>query len=342
MRIERARLQDGITTVVSVVVPCYNYGHYLPDAVFSVLDQDVPVEIIIVDDCSTDDSAEVAAVLAEQHPNVRLVRNEHNLGHIATYNKGLGMVTGEYVVLLSADDLLAPGSLKRAVSLFHSHPTVGLVYGYAEPFTDVPPHVWNTGTWTVWRGSTWVNLVCHRGDNAIFNPEAIMRTSLLRSLGGEYDPSSPQAADMLLWLRAAMVADVGRVNAVQGYYRTHAAQMHLTTYAGRIRDMRARAEVYEALFGASAAAPHAARRRWGLRSIEREAAWRAALARCSSDEEEHAEYVRVAEDISSGDLSSVLWRLDPVLRGSLVGWLVRAAYDVKWNLKSRRWRWLGI
>ncbi len=342
MRIERGRPLADAPSVVSVVVPCYNYGHYLPDAVGSVLSQGVPVEVIIVDDCSTDDSAEVASELATQHPQVRLVRNERNLGHIATYNKGLGMVTGEYVVLLSADDMLAPGSLPRAVSLLERHPSVGLVYGYAEPFSDIPPPAWNTGTSTVWPGSTWVDLVCHRGDNAIFNPEAIMRTSLLRSLGGGYDPSAPQAADMLLWLRAAMKADVGRVNAVQGYYRSHAAQMHLTTYAGRIRDMRARAAVYEDLFGPEAAAPHAARRRWGLRSIEREAAWRAALARCSGDEEERADYVRVAEDVTGGHLSTFLWRLDPGPLGGLGGWLVRGAYSVKWNLKSRRWRWLGI
>jgi glycosyltransferase involved in cell wall biosynthesis len=342
MRIERARPLTDTTSVVSVVVPCYNYGHYLPDAVGSVLSQGVPVEVIIVDDCSTDDSTKVADRLAEQHPEVRLVRNEHNLGHIATYNKGLGMVSGEYVVLLSADDMLAPGSLRRAVSLFERHPSVGLVYGYAEPFTDVPPPVWSTGTWTVWPGSTWVDLVCHRGDNAIFNPEAIMRTSLLRALGGGYDPSSPHAADMLLWLGAAGMADVGRVNRVQGYYRTHSAQMHLTTYAGKIRDMRARAEVYDALFGPGAAAPHAGRRRWGLRSIEREAAWSATLARCAGNEDERAEYVRVAQDIADGHLSSFVWRLDPGPTGSLVGRLVQAAYALKWNLKSRRWRWLGI
>jgi len=342
MRIERARPLGDTTSVVSVVVPCYNYGRYLPEAVGSVLSQGVPVEIIIVDDCSTDDSAEVASDLAEQHPQVRLVRNEHNLGHIATYNKGLGMVTGEYVVLLSADDKLASGSLRRAVSLFERHPSVGLVYGYAEPFTDVPPPVWNTGTLTVWPGSTWVDLVCHRGDNAIFNPEAIMRASLLRSLGGGYDLSFPHTADMLLWLRAGLAADLGRVNAVQGYYRTHAAQMHLTTYAGRIPDMRARAAVYEALFGPEAAEPHAARLRWGLRSIEREAAWRAALARCAGDEDERGDYVRVAEDVSGGRLSAFLWRLDPGPRGGLGGRLVQAAYALKWNLKSRRWRWLGI
>jgi hypothetical protein len=69
------------------------------------------------------------------------------------------------------------------------------------------------------------------GDNAIFTPEAIVCTSLLRSLSGGYDPSSPLAAEILLWLRAAMSTNVGRVDCVEGYYCTHADEMPLITYA---------------------------------------------------------------------------------------------------------------
>src|SRR5262245_16993901 len=115
---------------VSVVIPCYNYGHYLPDAVGSALSQDgVEVEVVIVDDKSTDNSAEVAAALAAGDPRVRLIRHETNLRHIATYNDGLDAVTGDYVLLLSADDLLTPGALHRAAQLMEAEPTVGMVYG---------------------------------------------------------------------------------------------------------------------------------------------------------------------------------------------------------------------
>jgi glycosyltransferase involved in cell wall biosynthesis len=84
MRIERARPRGDITSVVSVVVPCYIYGQFLPEAVGSVLNQGALVEIIIVDDCSTDDGAE----LADRRPTVRPIRIEHDLGHITTYNEG--------------------------------------------------------------------------------------------------------------------------------------------------------------------------------------------------------------------------------------------------------------
>ncbi len=341
MRVERAAIRPTTDAVVSVVVPCYNYGRFLPDAVASVLSQGVPVEVIIVDDCSTDDSAAIGSAMVRRDARLRLVRNAENLGHIATYNKGLAMVSGDYVVLLSADDMLAPGSLVRAVSLFERHRSVGLVYGYAAPFTDVAPPVWDTRTWTVWRGPEWVDRVCRRGDNVIFNPEAIMRTSLLRSLGGGYEPSSPHAADMLLWLRAGLMADVGRVNRVQGYYRTHAAQMHVTAHAGQIHDMDARAAVYRSLFGAGGIAPDAARLGAALRSIEHEAAWLADRALRSGDEAARDEYMRVGGRGAADRRSSMLWRLSTVARGEIAGRLAAGAYAARWKFKSRRWRWLG-
>ena len=106
---------------VSVVVPCFNYGSYLPDCVASVLDQNgVDVEVLIIDDASTDDSAEVAAALANEEPRVRLRRHERNVGLVETVREGLFAVAGEYVVKLDADDLLAPGSARardRALGL---------------------------------------------------------------------------------------------------------------------------------------------------------------------------------------------------------------------------------
>ncbi len=87
---------------VSVVIPCYNYGHYLPGAVASALDQEgVDVDVLVVDDASTDDSAAVARSLAESDPRVDVLVHEVNRGHIAAYNDGLAKARGDYVVLIS-------------------------------------------------------------------------------------------------------------------------------------------------------------------------------------------------------------------------------------------------
>src|SRR5690348_14990448 len=114
---------------VTVVIPCYNYGRYLSTAVKSVLDQPgVDVEAIVIDDASTDESSEVVRALAASDPRVRAILHRRNCGHIATYNEGLEQATGDYVVLLSADDALPVGSLARATALLETHPSVGLVY----------------------------------------------------------------------------------------------------------------------------------------------------------------------------------------------------------------------
>src|SRR6267378_7316160 len=75
---------------VTVVVPCYNYGRYLPDCLGSILAQPrVDVDVVLVDDASTDGSGDVAEELAAMDRRITLVRHARNAGHIATYNDGL-------------------------------------------------------------------------------------------------------------------------------------------------------------------------------------------------------------------------------------------------------------
>ena len=93
--------------------------------------------------------------LAPVDPRVTVIQHTHNMGHIATYNDGLGHAQGEYVVLLSADDLLTPGSLARAAAVLYNEPTVGLVYGHPVVFYDtVPPAHARSAGYLVWKGRT--------------------------------------------------------------------------------------------------------------------------------------------------------------------------------------------
>jgi glycosyltransferase involved in cell wall biosynthesis len=232
---------------VSVVVPCYNYGHYLADLVDRLLSQSgVQVDIVVIDDCSPDGSGQVAADLARSDPRVRAILHENNLGHIATYNEGLAQVSGDYVVLLSADDLLPPGALGRATALMEAYPRVGLVYGFSQSFSGaVPdePHA-RLRNWSVWSGEGWLTRLCTTGRNVISSPEVVMRSAAMREMVG-YDPSMPHAADLDLWLRTALRWDVGRVNGpTQAWYRVHDSNMHLTTYAGMITDLVERRRLF--------------------------------------------------------------------------------------------------
>ena len=242
----RPRPQDARPRV-SVVVPCYNYGHFLPVCVRTILDQDgVDVDVLIVDDASPDGSDAVAHRLAAEDPRVRVIAHETNKGHIATYNEGLAAIDGEYVVLLSADDLLAPGSLALSAGLLRAHPEVGLVYGFAPVFSDVPPPARTAvRSWTIWTGPEWVEQICRRGGNPVSTPEAVVRTSLMRELVG-YDARLPHSADFLLWLKAAARASVGRVNGADlAYYRVHGGNMHTEQFAGAATDIAERRRAFE-------------------------------------------------------------------------------------------------
>ena len=114
---------------VDVIVPCYNYGDMLEGCVRSVLSQEhVHVHVLIMDDASTDSTETVGRRLAAIDPRVEYRRHAVNRGHIATYNEALADISGDYCVILSADDLLTPGSLSRAVRFMDMHPSVGLAF----------------------------------------------------------------------------------------------------------------------------------------------------------------------------------------------------------------------
>ena len=224
--------------LASVVIPCYRYGRYLPAAVQAALDQPgLAVEVIVVDDASPDDSGEIAEALAATDPRVRVLRHRTNRGHLATYNAGLAAARGDWIALVSADDLLTPGALTRAAQLMVAHRSVGLVYGRARHFTGAAPEpVLATTGWIVWPGRDWIEARCRGGHNVIASPEAVLRGSLARRLGG-YRADLPHAGDLEMWLRAAAAADVGYVvGSDQAFYRQHAENMHRTRFRADLAD----------------------------------------------------------------------------------------------------------
>lgn len=213
---------------VTVVIPCFNYGRFLHGAVTSVLSQDeVEVDVVVVDDCSTDDSVQVAEGLAAADDRVRVVRHARNLGAVQTFNDGLAEARGEFLVRLDADDLLTPGSLARAVRLARRFPSVGLVYGHPVHFMDgqrLPPARDRATSWTVWPGASWVQERCADGRNVITSAEVLMRRSVVDRVGGQRDLAHTH--DMEMWLRLASFSDVGYVHgADQAWHRDHPASL---------------------------------------------------------------------------------------------------------------------
>lgn len=265
---------------VTVVVPCFNYARYLPEAVHSALGQDgVQVDVVIVDDASTDDSLAVARGLAAEDSRVQVLAHPHNRGPVATFNDGLAMATGEFLVRLDADDVLTPGSLARSVALCRSHPEVGLVYGHPVHFTGSrPPARSGPVAWTVWAGRDWLEDRCRSGVNVITSPEALMRKSVVDRVGGQRELAHTH--DMEMWMRLAAFSDVGYVRgADQAWHREHDASLSMKadTPLG-LTILEERRSAFETLFAGVAGDVVGARR---LRDLARTTLAREALRRAS-------------------------------------------------------------
>jgi hypothetical protein len=267
---------------VSVIVPCYNYGHLLEGCLESVLSQEgVDVRLLVIDDCSTDDSAEVGRRLAARDERVEFRPHAENRGLIATANEGLEWATAEYVVLLSADDLLVPGSLRRAVDIMVRHPKVGMVYGKTLLADEGRPLPKPSGSWRstkVWSGANWLRIRCRSTYNCISSPEVVVRNSVQRAVGG-YDPACHHASDLNMWLRIAAIADIAYVRGVpQAIYRVHSDSM-LRSSTNTMVDLSERRVAFDSFFAACSAYRKSDRLQTTVaRTLARQALWRASRA----------------------------------------------------------------
>lgn len=100
--------------LVSVLVPAYNVSSYVREALSSVLAQTYKhLEIIVIDDGSTDNTGEILNQLAKSDTRLRIIHNEKNIGIIKTLNKGLNLAKGDYIARMDADDLIVPDWIEK-------------------------------------------------------------------------------------------------------------------------------------------------------------------------------------------------------------------------------------
>lgn len=240
-----------------VLIPCYNYGRYLRDAVESVLAQEVDLRVLIIDDASQDNSAVVGRALADEDHRVTFVRHPANRGHIATYNEGIAWAEADFFALVSADDILLPGALARAAEVFLTDSRISMVHGRAIQFDDgVPIEELLTGMALArpWMGTSanvdrssigipvkileeqladkQVTLTTsefyrsNRERNAVHTSSVVARTSVQKKVGG-YLAELPHAGDYEMWLRLAAHGLVGYVPRFQMAIRRHESNMSL-------------------------------------------------------------------------------------------------------------------
>ena len=215
--------------------------------------------MLVINDASPDDTAEVAAALVQEDPRVDAIHHRTNIGHIATYNEGIQWAEADYMLLLSADDYLLPGALERATSLMDANPEVGFTFGNVIELSEEgeTPTICKIGATCTLLGREFIGL--SGAENLVTTCSAVVRTKLQKELGG-YRADLPHAGDMEMWLRFAAHAPVGFISANQGVYRQHRANMSAQFYHiangrvnysenGRLADLQQRRRALDCFAG---------------------------------------------------------------------------------------------
>jgi glycosyltransferase involved in cell wall biosynthesis len=220
---ERAAFAVGLESIsaalprVSIVITCYNHARFLGDAIRSALDQTIDrVEVIVVDDGSKDDTAEVAGAF----PQVRYLF-QRNQGLAAARNSGLAISNGDYVCFLDADDMLLPEAIESGLKAFEQHPECGFVYGDSCD-VDVSGAALSGPRGQRVEKDHYRALL--EGNFIGMHATVLYRCEALRSAGG-FDVRLRRCEDYEIYLRIARQFPVREHHGLVAYYRQHDSNM---------------------------------------------------------------------------------------------------------------------
>lgn len=215
---------------ISIVVPCHNAERFVSATLRSVLaQQGFDLDVIVVDDGSTDGSADL---VAKAFPSVTLLR-QPNQGVAAARNAGIAQARHDWVAFVDADDIWLPGKLRAQWTALQSAPDARMVYTAWQVWTSADPepspqYLEQLGRLAAeearWRGpSGWIypQLLL---DCVVWTSTVLVHRSVLDEVG-TFDPALSIGEDWDLWLRASRVTPILRVCAPLALYRMHPASI---------------------------------------------------------------------------------------------------------------------
>lgn len=206
-----------ISLRISVVIPTYNYGRFIWDAIASVFAQTHPAaEVIVIDDGSTDETESVVRGFSEPITYIR----QKNLGVCAARNLGIENSFGELIAFLDADDTWLPNKLDKQVAKFSEDPEIGLVHCGMREFDDktgktIAYHITGGEGWVAEELALWEKPVIVGPGGSI-----VVRRDVIEDVGG-FDPRLKNGEDWEFCLRIATKYKVGFVAEPLVNYRNH-------------------------------------------------------------------------------------------------------------------------
>ena len=215
--------QDLDPPKISVIIPAYNAESFLSATIDSVLDQTAPpYEVILVDDGSTDGTAEIARAYGDRI----LYHHRENGGVAEALNTGIGLSQGEYITVLGADDVLRPGSIATRAAALDRYPGAAFVHGGAYEIDE-------NSTILRLRGKRAGELSCEPserafkrllGGNHIVCSTVMARRQHLLATGG-FNQAFVPGEDWAVWLHMASRGDVAYIPTPVADYRIHQSSL---------------------------------------------------------------------------------------------------------------------
>jgi glycosyltransferase involved in cell wall biosynthesis len=207
------------TPQVTFLLPVYNAADTVADTVESILSQTYEeFELLIIDDASTDDSAELLATFED--PRIRIHRNETNLELARTLNRGLSLARGNYIARIDADDICLPHRAVTQVDFLDKNPHIAVVGSQVETFSD---DIFTPGTVIPYPADPAAVAAGLVFRNTLAHPSVMLRKSALA--GVRYNETIRRAQDYALWadciLHGLQLANIPQVLL---RYRVHAGQ----------------------------------------------------------------------------------------------------------------------
>ena len=293
-------------------MPCYNAGTTVTRAVKSIQAQTLrDWELIVVDDGSTDDSADLVQTLADDDPRIQIVRRKH-MGVASAANHGMSLATAPLIARMDADDVSLPDRLEKQAAMLDARPYLGGVSCLAE-FSGDPSTAGGYAHHVAWANAcvTPEEIALNRFvDLPVPNPTLMYRSELIKNYGGFRDGDFPEDYELFLrWLDRGI--NIGKVNDI--LYQWHDPPTRLTR-----NDVRYDADAFhrcKAPYLAKAiAATHCAERElwiWGAGRPARkcarplESAWKAASGYIDIDPRKIGRVLQGRPVVSSEDLPAI-------------------------------------
>lgn len=214
--------------LVSVIIPVYNAEDYLAEAIESILGQTYKnTEIIIIDDKSTDNSAQIVSRFAQKDERIKFVKNKTNLGIGDNRSKGIDLAKGEYICWQDADDISLPDRIEKQVEILQTNPKVGVVGGWLQFFSK-------KGDGIVRRYSADDRELRSKifMYNPVAQPASMFRSECFREVG-TYDKAYKVSEDLEILFRVGEKYEFSNVQGVVIRYR----QSDTSLTATKLREM---------------------------------------------------------------------------------------------------------